>query len=1225
MAINFQHYLQSICNYDKYSFWHLYTSTEALDRQRVTSKTRRKCLELVLMVQTIQLQRKGEAPDKEKIERLEVLTGLKKYAANHVLLVGKPGSGKSTALKRLLWEEAQHRKLNYIPVLVELRQYQTTVLDLIQNFLQRHHLHLATAKIEKLLNEGRFLLLVDGVNELPNRKARLDLDKFRQNHPKTPMIFTIRDLGVAGDLGIEKKLEMQPLTAEQMQQFVCAHLPDKGEDMLRQLGGRLKEMGERPLLLLMLCKVFKDNDSLPSNLGEIFRKYTKYYDSKIKEDVPVTAESRERWSLLLQHLAFTMMQGNSQTQLQLSISKNEADDILTEFLKAKNFDKPRECSFSWLKDLLNHHLIQLTNDGQIEFCHQLLQEYYTAECLLMQLNTISDAKLKRDYLNYLKWTEPLALMLALVDDTAQAVRVVKLALEVDLMLGARLAGEVKREFQEQTVRLILNLDVKRCIKSYLLVLAGSECGIDFLIESLGNKDDVVRSSALEVLEKIGNYQAVSVLIATLQHENSYLRWSAAQALGNIGNYQAVPALIAALQDEYYDVRWSAAQALGNIGNYQAVPALIAALQDEDDDVSWSAADALGNISNDQAVTALIAALQHEDDDVRWRATDALGNIGNDQAVPALIAALQDEDDDVSWRAAYALGNIGNDQAVPALIHALQNENSSVRSSAADALGKIGNDQALPALIAALRHEDSHMRWSAADALGKIGNDQAVPALITALQDEDDDVSWRATDALGKIGNDQVVPALIAALQDKYFLVRSSAADALGKIGNDQAVPALIAALQDEYYDVSWRAAYALGNIGNDQAVPALIHALQNENSSVRSSAADALGKIGNDQAVTALIASVRDKDFRVCSSAAQALGKIGNDQALLALIHALQDENSHLRRNAAYALGKIRNDQAVSALIAALQHKDSSVRSGAAYALGKIGNDQAVPALIAALQQEDSHMRSSAADALENISNHQAVTALIASVRDEDSHVRSSAADALGKIGNDQAVLALIAALQHEDSHVRSSAADALENIGKSEIIDQIWEVYKQAPSTDNRDIILKIQRSCNFYNYKLFRSPPIVEDNQSDPLLNTLNKLNQTMSGISETPKYDLRGAIVGNFADKVESGAKLQAIQHIHIPEQRQNIASAAKEIQELLAQLAQTNPSIVESQDSNTIEAAIKAEIQRNTTVKSRLRNALKQGTTEALKQALDAFFKNPFVSISVETIKGFIEAE
>jgi hypothetical protein len=35
---------------------------------------------------------------------------------------------------------------------------------------------------------------------------------------------------------------------------------------------------------------------------------------------------------------------------------------------------------------------------------------------LEQLPTLSDAVLKRDYLNYLKWTEPVALMLALMDD-----------------------------------------------------------------------------------------------------------------------------------------------------------------------------------------------------------------------------------------------------------------------------------------------------------------------------------------------------------------------------------------------------------------------------------------------------------------------------------------------------------------------------------------------------------------------------------------------------------------------------------------------------------------------------------------------------------------------------------------------------------------------------------------------------------------------------------------
>ena len=53
-------------------------------------------------------------------------------------------------------------------------------------------------------------------------------------------------------------------------------------------------------------------------------------------------------------------------------------------------------------------------------------------------------------------------------------------------------------------------------------------------------------------------------------------------------------------------------------------------------------------------------------------------------------------------------------------------------------------------------------------------------------------------------------------------------------------------------------------------------------------------------------------------------------------------------------------------------------------------------------------------------------------------------------------------------------------------------------------------------------------------------------------------------------------------------------------------------------------IKQEINKNPTIKARLLNALKAGGTEALTQALDAVFKNPLVSIPVETIKGFIEA-
>ncbi|WP_448571241.1 hypothetical protein [Trichothermofontia sp.] len=41
----------------------------------------------------------------EKTERLPVLECIRKYAADHVLLMERPGAGKSTALLRLLVEE----------------------------------------------------------------------------------------------------------------------------------------------------------------------------------------------------------------------------------------------------------------------------------------------------------------------------------------------------------------------------------------------------------------------------------------------------------------------------------------------------------------------------------------------------------------------------------------------------------------------------------------------------------------------------------------------------------------------------------------------------------------------------------------------------------------------------------------------------------------------------------------------------------------------------------------------------------------------------------------------------------------------------------------------------------------------------------------------------------------------------------------------------------------
>ncbi|MEA5569310.1 hypothetical protein, partial [Anabaena sp. UHCC 0399] len=101
--INWNDYLQSLCN-DYAQWWNAYTLTDVVGQQRVEQK--HSPLLLDFMVQTVQ-SGKEERSASQQVERLDVLAGLRKYAQEHVLLVGRPGSGKSTALARLLLEEAE--------------------------------------------------------------------------------------------------------------------------------------------------------------------------------------------------------------------------------------------------------------------------------------------------------------------------------------------------------------------------------------------------------------------------------------------------------------------------------------------------------------------------------------------------------------------------------------------------------------------------------------------------------------------------------------------------------------------------------------------------------------------------------------------------------------------------------------------------------------------------------------------------------------------------------------------------------------------------------------------------------------------------------------------------------------------------------------------------------------------------------------------------------------
>ncbi|BAZ28206.1 hypothetical protein NIES4074_06370 [Cylindrospermum sp. NIES-4074] len=751
--VNWSEYLESV-RQTYAQWWKVYTFTDVVGHRQVEQEA--PLWNFDLQVQTIK-PRDEQREQQEKIEQYSVLEGLRKYKSDHVLLVGKPGSGKSTALLRLLLEEAEREELaphslalkgvgglGQIPVLVELRYYQTSIIDLIRNFCKRHRLLFKNAEIEELLFQGQFLLLVDGLNELPSEEARRNLQAFRQDYRQTPMIFTTRDLGIGGDLDISKKLEMQPLTETQMQEFVCAYLPEQGEEMLKQLGTRLQEFGQTPLLLWMLCSVFVQNQNkVPSNLGSVFRLFTQSYNEKLKRDIPVSVEFRRWSSRLLQQLAWVMTKGTTRTDLNVAIPRSEAEELLTKFLNEEKFDRPRDRSLELLQDLLNHHLIQLGANDQIEFRHQLIQEYYTAEYLLKLLPKLSDDCLKRDYLNYLKWTEPLSLMAELIENEAQAVRVVKLALEVDWQLGARLAGEVKSEWQEQTVNLIADLKLPQLLEIRLFGITKSSQAIRVLIKFLEHPESDIRNTTISLLEKIKSEEAIPGLIKLLEHPEAYVRGRAAYALEKIKSPQAISGLIKTLKHPKSDARTIAVSAL------------------------------LGKTKSSQVISDLIGTRKYPKHDLRSRSADTLGRIKSAQVVNGLIELLEDPDYSVRTNAIYSLGKIKSARIVSKLIKLLEDPESYVRLSAASALGKIKSEQAIPGLIKLLEDPKYYVCGIAASALGKIKSEQAITGLIKLLKYPEFYVRSSAASALGEIKSEKIVIDLIKILNTDEFVIANN--------------------------------------------------------------------------------------------------------------------------------------------------------------------------------------------------------------------------------------------------------------------------------------------------------------------------------------------------------------------------------------------------------------------------------------------------------------------
>ncbi|MBV6627510.1 MAG: HEAT repeat domain-containing protein [Rivularia sp. (in: Bacteria)] len=598
-----------------------------------------------------------------------------------------------------------------------------------------------------------------------------------------------------------------------------------------------------------------------------------------------------------------------------------------------------------------------------------MQSAKNYQYLISQLPKLSDEQFKRDYLNHLKWTESIASILPLIDDL-EALRLVRLAFDVDLMLGAFLAGRVKPELQEETVGWIYKLDISDELKLKLLAKTKSRFAVSFLEDFIKNIPDAADSFYLYenlVSQTIKNLEIVDaglykrMLRNLLEDERQWIRRMAIAVFGEHINKSEITILTKLLKDEDMHIRYKAILALGKIADDSVLENIVEALDDEFPPVRGIAVAILGRIGGKSILDKIIYFLDDEERSVRIQTIKALRIIGGNLAEELIIHTFLDKEDSVSKNVFETLLKIDRDKAINFIFITSQSNDVEVRRKAALFLGGIvkraDRVSYLPLLVNLLNDENPEVRKTAAKELTvpKIGMESPE---FEALRDEYQELRWQAEIDIEEIINESDLTTLLLKSHDCNYYVRSAANKAIdikiAKAENTEDIKEdFLTALQHENPDIRGTAASYLGTIGGKSVIPILLEVLQDKNTEVRLIAASVLAGMGNKSVIPIFIEALEDISYQIRETAVYKLALLADNSTIPTLVKTLQDENHRVRAAAAYALSLIPDNSTLTALTKVLQDNDFHVRQMAILALDKNGSEQAIKAILTSLPHND--------------------------------------------------------------------------------------------------------------------------------------------------------------------------------------------------------------------------------------------------------------------------------
>jgi predicted NACHT family NTPase len=328
-------------------------------------------------------------------------------AAHHprLMILGKPGSGKTTFLRHLAIACCKGEFLaDYIPILIELRNINASDFNLFNSIHQEFDLP-NEEQTKQILKQGKVVILLDGLDEVPNQSMRNVQDHIynfsqQQQFYKNRFILTCRTQTTEYISDKFQGVEVADFNPEQVEIFAqnwfasFAETPESAEltvKFLKKLrlpeNQPTAELAVTPILLSLTCWVFNALKDLPAKRSDLYGRgvnlLLQEWDEK--RGVRRTAGSERYRNLSLTDkkkiLSYLAIHKFEQEQFVL-FEQDEIQKYIAEYLDISN-EKSQEV----LKAIeAQHGLLIERASGIWSFSHLTFQEYFAAKWFVEKAN-----------------------------------------------------------------------------------------------------------------------------------------------------------------------------------------------------------------------------------------------------------------------------------------------------------------------------------------------------------------------------------------------------------------------------------------------------------------------------------------------------------------------------------------------------------------------------------------------------------------------------------------------------------------------------------------------------------------------------------------------------------------------------------------------------------------------------------------------------------------------